>query len=195
MLVRTFGWAALVIAGLTLLGCGGGSSGGGSVEATTTADGGPEAAISQFLAAVKNGDDAKASSLLTDVARQKTKEHEIVVAPPGSETASFKVLESEVEGSAAQVGADWTDLDANGSPRTDRVVWMLKKQADAWRISGMATRIFPDMPPVVLNFEDPEDMMAKQQAAEEEMARRAGQPGTMTAENPDSGTDQDPTVR
>ncbi len=72
---------------------------------------GPEAAISQFLAAVKNGDDKQASMLLTDLARQKTTEMEIVVAPPGSDTASYKVLESEIEGEAAQVGTDWTDLD------------------------------------------------------------------------------------
>lgn len=191
MLVRKFGWAALLIAGLMVTGCGGG----GATDSGATADGGPEAAISQFLAAVKNGDDQKAASLLTDLARQKTTEMEIVVAPPGSDTATFKVLESEIQGSAAQVGTDWTDLDADGQPRTDRVVWMLKKQGDAWRISGMATRVFPDMAPVILNFEDPEDMMRKQQAAEEEIARRAGQPGAMTAENPDPAATPGATVR
>lgn len=188
MVVRKFGWAALLIAGLMLSGCGSGDGG-------ASADGGPEASISQFLAAVKNGDDKLASSLLTDLARQKTTEMEIVVAPPGSETASYKVLESEIEGDAAQVGTDWTDLDADGRPRTDRVVWMLKKQGGAWRISGMATRVFPDMPPVILNFEDPEDMMRKQQAAEEEIARRAGQQEAMTAENPEVGTPAAGTVR
>ena len=193
MLVRKFGWAALLIAGLVMTGCGGTSTGDNGT--TATADGGPEAAISQFLAAVKNGDDQKAASLLTDLARQKTTEMEIVVAPPGSETATYKVLESEVKGAAAQVGTDWTDLDADGKPRTDRVVWMLKKEGEAWRISGMATRVFPDMPPVILNFEDPEDMMRKQQAAEEEIARRAGLPGAMTAENPDPAASGSGTVR
>ncbi len=188
MVVRKFGWAALLIAGLMLSGCG--SSDGGA-----SADGGPEAAISQFLAAVKNGDDKQAALLLTDLARQKTTEMEIVVAPPGSETASYKVLESEIEGEAAQVGTDWTDLDGDGRPRTDRVVWMLKKQGSEWRISGMATRVFPDMPPVILNFEDPEDMMRKQQAAEEEIARRLGEQGAMTAENPESAAVPDATVR
>ncbi len=42
------------------------------------------------------------------------------------------------------------------TPDRDRVVWMLKKQGEGRRIAGMATRMFPDMPPVVLNFEDPE---------------------------------------
>ncbi len=186
MVVRKFSWAALMIAGLLLTGCGGASDSGPS------ADGGPEAAIGKFLAAVKNGDDKQAASLLTDLARQKTTEMEIVVAPPGSETASYKVLESEIEGEAAQVGTDWTDLDADGRPRTDRVVWMLKKQGGDWRISGMATRVFPDMPPVILNFEDPEDMMRKQQAAEEEIARRIGQ---SSEENPETAATPDATVR
>lgn len=189
MVVRKFGWAALLIAGLLLPGCGGASDSGAS------ADGGPEAAVSQFLAAVKHGNEQQAAGLLTDVARQKTKDNQIEVAPPGSETASYKVLESEVEGDAAQVAADWTDLDPEGQPRTDRVVWMLKKQGSDWRISGMATRVFPDMPPVIMNFEDPVDMMAKQQAAEEEIARRAGQQGAMTAENPDPGAAGGATVR
>jgi hypothetical protein len=188
MVVRKFGWAALLIAGLMVSGCG--SSDGGA-----SADGGPEAAISQFLAAVKNGDDKQASLLLTDIARQKTTEMEIVVAPPGSDTASYKVLESEIEGESAQVGTDWTDLDADGRPRTDRVVWMLKKQGGSWRISGMATRVFPDMPPVILNFEDPEDMMQKQQAAEEEIARRMAQPAGTAAENPATAATPESTIR
>ena len=36
----------------------------------------------------------------------------------------------------------------------------------------MATRVFIDRPPIVLNFEDPADMLQKQQQAEEEIARR-----------------------
>jgi hypothetical protein len=37
----------------------------------------------------------------------------------------------------------------------------------------MAMRIFPDMPPLLLDFEDPEDMLAKQQLVAEEITRRA----------------------
>jgi len=37
----------------------------------------------------------------------------------------------------------------------------------------MAMRIFPDLPPLLLNFEDPEDMLAKQQLVAEEITRRA----------------------
>jgi hypothetical protein len=132
----------------------------------------PDQVMAAFLEAVRAGDDGKAAGLLTPLARQKTAEMEMVVAPPGSETAKFEVLESEVIGAEAQVATDWTDLDTDGRPHTDRIVWMMRKVDDGWRISGMATRVFIDRPPIVLNFEDPADMLQKQQQAEEEIARR-----------------------
>jgi hypothetical protein len=182
-------WPAAIGVALILSGCG---------QSGTTVSGGPspEAVIGEFLAAVKKGDDKQASVLLTSMARQKTTEMEMVVAPPGSDTASFKVLESEVEGAEAQVGTDWTDLDADGRPRTDRIVWLLRHEAEGWRIKGMATRVFPDLPPVMLNFEDPEDMLKKQQAAEAEIARRDAQETPATASQaPPAEAGGDSTVR
>lgn len=167
-------WPAAIGVALFVSGCGSSD--------TTTLSGGPtpETVIGEFLAAVKKGDDKQASALLTNVARQKTTEMEMVVAPPGSDTATFKVLESEIEGGEAQVGTDWTDLDADGRPRTDRIVWLLRQETEGWRIKGMATRVFPDLPPVMLNFEDPEDMLKKQQEAEAEIARRDAQGETQS---------------
>ncbi|MEX0978227.1 MAG: hypothetical protein WDZ48_05220 [Pirellulales bacterium] len=160
-----FGKSLLAAALLMALFAGGCGLGGGSSD-------GPDAVMGEFLEAIRKGDDKTASELLTTLARQKTGEMEMVVAPPGSDTASFKVLEVEVEGDQAQVGTEWTDLDGDGRPRADKIVWMLRKQTDGWRIHGMATRVFPDLAPIVLNFEDPVDMLRKQRQAEEEIARR-----------------------
>jgi hypothetical protein len=188
-MVWSKGWLATTVGvALLLTGCGSSSGSGAAVDGK-----GAEMVIDEFLAAVKNGDDKRASELLTDVARRKTTEMEMVVAPPGSDTATYKVLESEVEGSEAQVGTDWTDLDVDGRPRTDRIVWMLRHESVGWRICGMATRVFPDMPPIVLNFEDPEDMLRKQQLAEEEIARRDAQPQGATTEGVAPGSES--TVR
>ena len=120
---------------------------------------------------------------------------EMVVAPPGSDTASFKVLESKSKANEAQVGTDWTDLDVDGRPRTDRIVWMLRQEDEGWRICGMATRVFPDMPPVILNFEDPADMMRKQQQAEEEIARRESQASRCSSNAEAAADSLDATVR
>jgi hypothetical protein len=186
-MVRSKGWfATMVGVALLLTGCGGSRDSGADAQ-------GAEVVVGEFLAAVKKGDDRRASELLTQVARQKTTEMEMVVAPPGSDTASYKVLASEVEGNQAQVGTDWTDLDGDGRPRTDRLVWMLRHGAEGWRICGMATRVFPDMPPTLLNFEDPEDMLRKQQQAEEEIARRDAQTQDSTTEGAPSANES--TVR
>ncbi len=67
----------------------------------------------------------------------------------------------------------WTDIDDEGEPHADEIIWALRHEPEGWRIAGMATKIFEDQPPLLLNFEDPEDMQRKQRLAEEEMERRA----------------------
>lgn len=133
---------------------------------------GPDRVVAEFLEAIRVGDDDKAASLLTSLAQKKTTEMELVVAPPGSETARFQLQGTQVAGQTAHVTADWTDLDTDGRVHTDRIVWILRNGAEGWRISGMASQIFADRKPIVLNFEDPADMLRKQQEAEEELARR-----------------------
>jgi hypothetical protein len=176
--------AAAIGVALLAGGCG---LGGSSSDAR-----GPDAVMGEFLEAIRKGDDQKASALLTTLARQKTEEMEMVVAPPGSDTAKFKILAVEIEGDEAQVGTDWTDLDADGRPRTDRIVWMLRNETGGWRIHGMATRVFKDLAPIILNFEDPVDMLRKQRQAEEEIARRDAQ---SDAQETNAASADDATVR
>jgi hypothetical protein len=169
--------------GLVIAGC-------GSRTGDQAADAPPHEVIAQFLEAVRAGDDDNAARLLTPLARKKTSEMQMVVAPPGSETAKFRVLDTQLAGTAAHVASEWTDLDTDGSPHTDRIVWILHKDANTWRIAGMSTRVFDDQEPIVLDFEDPADMLRKQQQAEEEIARRDRQTPA-----PGSGADSPATVR
>jgi len=136
----------------------------------------PAQAVTNFLDAVRRGDDGQAESLLTKVARQKTREMDLAVAPPGSPTAKFEVSTTEFpDGSSesAHVASKWSDVDGSGYERTDEIVWILRKELGGWRIGGMATKLFEDQPPLILNFEDPQDMIRKQQSAEAEIGRRA----------------------
>ncbi len=175
--------AALVSGALWVLGCG--TSPTPTPTATVQSDNkAPEAITAEFLEAVRTGDDKKAASLLTTTARKRTAEMEMVVAPPGSETASFAVREVIRVEQGAHVASDWTDVDADGHMHTDRIVWLLRDEPEGWRIAGMATKIFPDQPPVVLNFEDPEDMLRQQQWADEEIARRDAQQTPEGSEQP-----------
>ncbi|MEX2120786.1 MAG: hypothetical protein WD847_14440 [Pirellulales bacterium] len=138
---------------------------------------GPDGAVFDFLEAVRTGNDSKANGMLTQLARQKTAELDMVVAPPGSDTASFEVggVEMITEGDerGAHVTCKWTDVGEDGQPHTDEIIWMLREEPEGWRIAGMATQIFDEELPLLLNFEDPEDMMRKQRMAEEEMERRS----------------------
>jgi hypothetical protein len=144
-----------------------------------------------FLEAIRRGDDEAARGLLSVTARSKTEDLGISVAPPVEDTATYAIKASEVvsdDGDIVHVATTWTDTDADGFQTTDNVVWVVRLDPEGWRVVGMAMRIFEDLPPLLLNFEDPEDMLAKQQMVADELQRRAtSQAPTQprTAGNPD----------
>jgi hypothetical protein len=135
----------------------------------------PDVTVREFLEAVRKGDDAMAELLLTDLAREETRKHDLSVAPPGSDTAKFEVgkIEYIAANEVAHVESVWTDIGEDGQPQSDPIIWMLRRDPAGWRIAGMATKIFKDELPLLLDFENPEDMIRKQQLAEAEMQRRA----------------------
>lgn len=178
-----------------VIGCGGSeetgqrpTAGDGAVEASPAAgqeasakNGSPEGAVFEFLEAVRTGNDEKAATMLTAVARRKTAELNMEVAPPGSDTATFQVGKVRyLAEDGAQVACTWTDVEAsdrdeNPQRRTDEILWMVRREPQGWRIAGVAATVFEGEPPLLLNFEDPEEMLKKQQWVEEEIRRRARQ--------------------
>lgn len=183
-------WLACFVAGcgllafLSMAGCSGGGAGSAATEAA-------KSAVVAFLDAIKRGDDAAASAMLTKVARAKTQELGLSVAPPVNPAATYSIRECEMVGEAGDlvhVGTTWTDTDPDGFTSTDNVVWVVRLDPEGWRVVGMAMRIFNDLPPLLLNFEDPEDMLAKQELVAAELQKRAqqaaapGQAETRTAQ-------------
>jgi hypothetical protein len=71
----------------------------------------------------------------------------------------------------ARVESFWTDIDDQGQKHTDTIYWMVRKVSEGWRIAGMATFVSKDES-VVLNFEAPEDMLARQRQIEQGISRR-----------------------
>lgn len=137
-----------------------------------------KAAVVTFLDAVKRGDDAMARGMLTKVARAKTDELGMSVAPPVADTATYVVRDCEIvseTGDVVHVATVWTDVAADGSKSSENVVWVVRLDPEGWRVVGMAMRVFEDMPPLLLNFEDPEDMVAKQEMVAKELEKRARQ--------------------
>lgn len=164
----------------------------------------PQEAVHYFLDSVRRGDDKTAAMMLTALAREKTQEMNLQVAPPGSNTASFEVGEVKLIGqegaeNGAYVASKWTDVAEGGQPHTDEIMWMVSLEPEGWRIVGMGVKVFEDLEPVYLDFQDPNDMLRKQAAVEQEMVRRAtatvtGQPpqGAPGASPAPQGTAQAP---
>ncbi len=162
---------------IATVGCGSKDSGAPTASAGSAAKSAakPEEVVRTFLEAIRTGNDSAASLMLTELARTETQKHELVVAPPGSDTARFEVgsVEYVVKDELAHVDSTWTDVGDDGKPHTDEIIWALRLDAQGWRIAGMATKIFPNEPPLLLDFEKPEEMMQQQQMAEAEIQRRA----------------------
>jgi hypothetical protein len=188
-----------------LLGCNGGQSqqqaGTGNHGAAATAPTAPEqgddiqatlrkvtgdpiSAVRVFLEAVRTGDDDKVVSLFSDEARKQAGQLNRQFAPVGSDTARYEVF-PDVEYLApdgARVRTHWTDLDSRGEPRTDEITWMLRKEANGWRIAGMATVIFEGEPPLLLDFENMQETLRKVEMLSEEIERRQQNAQTVSAD-------------
>jgi len=167
-----------VVSALVLSGCSGGGSGGVTTAAKSGGTESAKATVVEFLEAIKRGDDSAASSMLTTVARTKTEELGLTVAPPVNPSARYQVKECELIGDAGDlvhVGTTWTDVDGEGFKTTENVVWVVRLDPEGWRVVGMAMRVFEDMAPLLLNFEDPEDMLAKQEMVAKEIQKRSQQ--------------------
>ena len=176
---------------LAAIGCSG--TGGGTAKTEPA-----KATVVAFLEAIKRGDDAAAGALLTTVARAKTKEFGISVAPPMADSAVFTVGDSEMVSESddlAHVATTRTETDADGFQTTENVVWVVRLDPEGWRVVGMAMKVFDDMAPLLLNFEEPEDMIAKQKEVALELHRRASQKPAQPEAKPQTargGTPQAP---
>lgn len=182
----------------TALGCSGNESAEQSSDTqgtnkTIVASGTPDQAVHEFMMAFKNGDEAKASELVSEKTRQEMERTEYGVAPPGSKEMQFKVGEVQYvpeSNDLARVACHIDDKDAEGEDVHMDVVWFLRKEQPGWRIAGVAMQVFPDLPAVLYNFEDMDDMKRKIDLVNAEMVRRATETITQ-ASPPAQGTSKE----
>jgi hypothetical protein len=154
---------------------------------------GPAAVTHDFLEALRTGNDERAAKLLSVTAREKTASLNRNVTPPASDTAKFTVGKIDyVNNDGARVASTWTDVDEQGQPKSDDAIWVLRREKEGWRIVGVAAQIFPGEQPLLLNFEDPDDMFRKQQWVREEIRRRMEAESLQAAQ---SGEKQEKPVR
>jgi len=189
---------ALLTVSLSLSGCGGSGetpasdpASEGQQEQTENQQGeqakadldGPALAVKQFLQAAFAGDDEGARAMFTQVAREKASATAASLTPNRSDTATFEIGDVEYLGEdGARVGCSLTDMG-----NTTRMIWMVRKDPQDWRIAGTALEVFEGEPPVLLDFENPEEVQRKLGLIRQEMVRRARQqPEQEVAETPGS---------
>ena len=176
---RKCSMAFCAVLAVAVIGCGqspqtGDKPGDAAVSSADVTRAGPAAAVFEFLDAVRTGNAQRTMAMLSSAAREKTPEFQGVVNLPASDTARFELGQvKQVAADVAQVACTWTDLDEHGQPETDRAIWVVRLEPSGWRIAGVAITVFEGEPPLLLNFEDPEDRRQKLQWVRQEMARRA----------------------
>ena len=179
--MSAFGRAAsiVVLIAVGVCGCGGpsGDAGGSAkqpgADAASASQDGPAAAVREFLEAVRTGNDKKVTAMFTKVAREQAAQMNQQFTPRGSDTARFQIGAVEyVAQDGARVMSQWTDLDAEGKPRTDEITWMLRRDVEGWRIAGMATVVFEGEPPLLLDFENLAETLRRVDEVAQEIERR-----------------------
>lgn len=152
------------------------------------ADAPPDEVVTAFLEARRTGDPKTTSALLTSTARSATAKYKIDVNGEALPDLQFQVAKPKYlknNSKGAHVSSIWTEILPDGTKASYEVVWVLRKETAGWRVAGFAAELTPGTEPQFLNFEDPEDMMRKQQeavAAAEQTSPPDQNPGTKQPE-------------
>jgi hypothetical protein len=111
-------------------------------------------AAADFLDAVLKGDTQRASDRLTPKSMARIIESGKQFAPPGLETASFRIGQIRMpSANQALVQCILTDASAPGSPRSEEMCCLLKLVEDDWRVSGIAYGTAGNQPWTLSDFE------------------------------------------
>ncbi len=149
-----------------------------STEASNAA-----AVVHQFLEAMRSGNDKQTLALLTTVARQKAIDLDKRPGPAADDSVEFKVGEVTMDGDdIAQVHCVWTDLDNAGNPRHQKTIWCCRREAEGWRVGGVAVFASGGDAPTLLNFEKPEEMAKEQERLKTKTSEREKRQSTTTSQ-------------
>lgn len=196
----------LILAGVTSTGCGKADSnpptletspdqstalpGGTAVAAyepkQVPTDATPDQVVSVFLEAMRAADATSVEALLTTKAREETTRANMPVEPVAAPHAQFQVAQPQylpMNPNGAHVQAQWVESDGMLT-YTHTVIWVLRRQDDGWRIAGFAIELVPGQGPQFLNFEDPADMLKKQEEAVAAIQAATSEPAALQATQP-----------
>jgi hypothetical protein len=122
-------------------------------------------AAADFLDAVLKGDTQRASARLTPQAIQRIIASGKQFAPPGLDTATFRI--GRVRAPAkdqAIVQCVLTDSSSADSPRNEEMCCLMRFVENDWRVSGIAYGTAPDQPWTLSDFETGQNVAIPRQA-------------------------------
>ncbi len=139
-----------------------------TTELSITPQSKPDEVVVAFLEARRSGDSDATTALLTSIARTETAKHKIDVNNQAVPDLQYqvgqpKILKDNPKG--AHVSSIWTEPLEDGTKASYEIVWVLRRESEGWRIAGMAAELIPGTQPQFLNFEDPADLIKKQEEA------------------------------
>jgi hypothetical protein len=141
-----------------------------------TASAPPADIVASFYNALREGNNTAIAGLLTDKAREETAKSGLEIQSQASAALEYSIGETDFvtdQLDGAHVMSLWSEPGPDGLLLSTQVVWVLRKQPDGWKISGMATPVEEGQLPLLFNFECPEDMMQKKSYVESRMASSA----------------------
>ena len=120
---------------------------------------GPERVCEVFLSMLKTGD-SDAQKLLTKTALAVTNQAELTLKAIGEETARYEISDPRYTTNKKTIA--YVDVkileDIDGKKIESNITWLMKKQSEGWRISGILLELEPDRPKDLLSFENPLDV-------------------------------------
>ena len=150
----------------------------------------PIAVTKAFIAAARQGHKNATFALMTSKAREALEKETDFMRLPVSEKATLTVGEANQRNDeTVWVPTILTDFTPEGVCKEYEMVWGLRKQTEGWRIGGVAVEVVPGRPPMILDFENPEEQRQKTEMAIEEKrkyeeAQAAAQPATTPPTQP-----------
>jgi hypothetical protein len=160
-------------------GCNQGASNEGQTSANSSQASPPTEAVARaaadFLDAVLKGDTQRASARLTPQAMQRILASGKQFAPPGLETATFRI--GQVRAPAkdqALVQCVLTDTSVADAPRNEEMCCLMRFVDNDWRVSGIAYGTSPDQPWTLSDFETGQNVAIPRQAVQNPAGTAAG---------------------
>ena len=123
-------------------------------------------AAADFLDAVLKGDTQRASARLTPLAMQRIIASGKQFAPPGLESATFRIGQVRAPANGqALVQCVLTDTSVADSPRNEEMCCLMRLVDNDWRVSGIAYGTSPNQPWTLSDFETGQNTLIPRQSS------------------------------